>query len=73
MPIENADYFIRVMPFPVAVPAFVRLNDDGTYCIYLNANVPEKWLDGYIHELWHIVDDDLFSEKTAVELEKQRF
>ena len=38
LPMEDRDYFIRVLPFGVSVPAFIRLNPDGvTYTLYLNS------------------------------------
>ena len=73
MPIENCDYFIKVIPFPVAIPAFIHLNpEDDTYIIFLNANMDFKhWLDGYEHEIMHIVRDDLYGEKDIVCIEEQ--
>ena len=72
MPIEDADYFVRVMRFPAPVPAFVHLNDDGTYCIFLNANYDyEHWLNSYEHELWHIIRDDLYGDRAIGEIEFQ--
>lgn len=72
MPIENADYFVRVIPFPVSVPAFLRLNSDGTYCLYFNANSDrEHWIDSYEHELWHMIDDELYGEKDIRDIEVQ--
>ena len=48
MPIENCDYFVHVMPFPVPIPAFLRLNRDGTYSVYINSNVStEKQQEGF--------------------------
>lgn len=71
MPIEDCDYFIRVIKFPVPIPAFVLLNSDGTYSLYLNADFDFcTQLDGYEHELWHIIRDDLYSEKSIEEIEK---
>ena len=64
MPIEGADYFVRVLHFPVPVPAVLRLNDDGTYSLYLNADYDfEHWVDDYEHELWHMIREDLYGEK----------
>ena len=64
MPIENCDYFIRVIKFPVPIPAFLLLNSDGTYSLYLNADFDFcAQIDGYEHELWHMIRDDLYSEK----------
>lgn len=72
MPIEGADYFIKVIPFPLPVPAFVHLNSDGTYTVFLNANMDfEHQLDGMEHEIWHIIHDDLYSEKNIIDIEPQ--
>lgn len=73
MPIENADYFVRVVAFPVPVPAFVRLNPDGiTYSIYINANMSwERQAQGLEHEIQHIINDDLFSDRDILEIESQ--
>ncbi len=72
MPIENADYFIKVIPFPLPVPAFVHLNADGTYVIFLNSNMDyDHLIDGYEHELWHILRDDLYGEKNIEDIEPQ--
>lgn len=70
MPIENADYHIFVMHFPAPVPACCHLNDDGTYCIYLNADYDfSHWMDSYEHELWHIIRDDFYGGKDIADLE----
>lgn len=73
MPIENCDYFIKIMPFPVPIPAFIRLNaEDDTYTMYINSNLDyEHQLDGYIHELWHIIRDDIYSDRSIFEIEPQ--
>ena len=75
LPIENADYFVKVIPFPPEVPvsAFLRLNEDDTYTVYFNARLDrEHWLDGYEHELWHMIRDDLYGEKDAYLIEYGR-
>ena len=71
LPMEDRDYFIRVMHFGVPIPAFIRLNPDGiTYTLYLNADYDFKhWLDGYEHELWHIIHDDFFNGETIEKIE----
>lgn len=70
MPIEDADYFIRVLPFPTKVPAFVHLNPDGTFVVFLNANLDfQHQLDGWEHEIWHIIRDDLYGDKDIVDIE----
>lgn len=70
MPIEDCDYFIRLIPFPTNVPAFIRLNTDGTYSLYLNALLDrEHHIDGYEHELWHMIHDDMYGDKDICQLE----
>jgi len=72
MPIEDRDYFVRVIPFPVRVPAFIHLNNDGTYIIFINANLDfEHQLDGWEHEIWHIINDDLYGDKNIADIEPQ--
>lgn len=72
LPIENADYFVKVIPFPLPVPAFVHLNPDSTYTIFLNSNMDyEHMLDGFEHEIWHIIHDDLHGDKDIKDIEPQ--
>ena len=71
MPIENADYFIRLAPLPVGVHALVSENDDDTYSLYLNKDEDyEHWLDGYCHELMHIIRDDFYNGLPISVIEK---
>lgn len=73
MPIEGADYFVRVLHFPVPVPAALRLNDDGTFSLYLNADYDfTHWVDDYEHELWHMIRDDMYGEKDIRDIENLR-
>ena len=72
MPIEDADYFVKVIPFPIPVPAFLHLNPDDTYVIFLNANMDyDHWLNGWEHEMWHIIRDDMYGDKDILDIEKQ--
>jgi len=72
MPIENSDYFIYVMPFHIPVSSCLRLNSDGTYSLYLNSEYDrDHWIDGYEHELWHIINDDLYGDKDILDVEGQ--
>lgn len=62
LPIEGADYFIYLMELPPKIYAYVRLNSDGTYSVYLDPRrTREQQIEDYIHELWHIIRDDLHS------------
>ena len=62
LPIEGADYFIRLKILPPKIFAFVRSNGDGTYTIYLDPRRDfEHKIDDYTHELWHILNDDIYN------------
>ena len=71
LPMEDRDYFVRVIPFGVSVPAFIRLNPDGiTYTLYLNSEYDfHHWLDSYEHEVIHMADDDIFGDKRIEDIE----
>ena len=71
LPIEDADYFIHVVDFPVPAAAMLRENpEDGTYSVYLNAKRDAvQHIDDYEHELWHMIHDDLSSDKDITEVE----
>lgn len=67
MPIEECDYWIRYMELPPKIYAFVHLNDDGTYIIILDPRRSfEQQLDDYIHELLHIINDDLYDSTRQI-------
>lgn len=62
LPLEGSDYFIKLMPLPPKIFAFVRSNCDGTYTIYLDPRRDRyHQIDDYEHELWHIIRDDLYN------------
>ena len=62
LPIENADYFIYYVNLPPKIFAFVALNPDDTYSIYLDPRRSyDQLLDDYIHELWHIIRGDFYN------------
>lgn len=64
--------FIRTIPLPYTVHGLVTPNDDGTYNIYLNENLPEETRRRYLsHELAHIAGDHLYDERPVEELEKE--
>lgn len=70
LPIEGADYFVRLKILPPMIFAYVRSNGDGTYTIYIDPrrDFCQK-IEDYTHELWHIINDDLFSETPVWEIE----
>ena len=62
MPIEGADYFIYYMNLPPKIYAFVMLNSDGTYSVFLDPNRdPLSQIDDWEHELWHIIHEDFYN------------
>lgn len=69
--IDGADYFVRVVPFPVdCVGGMVTPNDDGTYSVYINENVdPYRQKEAYKHEVGHIVNGDFYNDKPIEEIE----
>lgn len=69
-PIEEADYFIVLMTMPPKIYAFVRSNGDGTFTVYLDPRRDfDHRLDDWEHELWHIIRDDLYSDRSVTEIE----
>ena len=72
MPIENCDYFVYVIPFHLSAPSCCRLNSDGTYSLYLNSEYDMiHWIDGYEHELWHMIHGDHYGDKDISDVETQ--
>ena len=73
MIIEGADYFVRYLQLPVGIYAFVMLNDDGTYSIYLDPRrdcVHQR--EDFDHEIKHIIRGDLHNDTmTVVEIEDE--
>jgi hypothetical protein len=55
--------FARLVPLPLAVRAVTLPNDDGTFDIYINANLPQELQDRALqHELNHIRKDHFYNE-----------
>lgn len=55
--------FVRMIGLPDTVPAVVLPNDDGTFDIYINANLPEEMQNRALeHELEHIRRDHLYND-----------
>lgn len=72
-PIENADYFVHLIPFPQdcgGVNGMVMPNEDGTYSIYINALASrEQQRRAWRHELRHIRNNDFYNGKGIREIE----
>lgn len=73
MLLENADYFVRLVPFPPgAIDGCVTPNDDGTFSVYLDSNVSrEKQLKALGHELNHIELDHFYEDKPQEQMERE--
>lgn len=73
MLLENADYFVRLVPFPPgAIDGCVTPNDDGTFSVYLDSNVShEQQLKALDHELNHIKLDHFYEEKPPEQMERE--
>ena len=71
--LENADYFIRYMNMPSRIHAFVMLNEDGTYSVYLDPRRdPVCQKRDFEHEFLHIFRGDLHeTSRTATEIEDE--
>ena len=72
-PIDGADYFVRVVPFPVGCgcDGCVTPNDDGTYSIYIDARTTaERQIIAFDHELLHITNDDFSNGRDISEVER---
>ena len=64
--IEGADFFVRLVPFPVGVGSngMIILNDDGTYSVYLNSRATaDKIKQAMRHEYDHMANDDMYGDK----------
>ena len=59
----GSNIFIRSVPLPEAVRAVVLPNDDGTFDIYINSNLPEELQQRALeHELEHIRRDHFYND-----------
>lgn len=69
--IEGRDYTVRVIPFPVnTVGGMVIPNDDGSFSVYINANLSQqRQKEALDHELKHIAEDDFYRGTPIAEIE----
>ena len=70
--IEGADYFVRLVDFPLGVGSngMLLLNDDGTYSVYLNARASaDKQKKAMRHEYNHMANDDMYGDKDIRNIE----
>jgi len=66
-------YFVRLVPFPASIEGVTIPNDDGSFDIYLNADLCEaKRQDCLQHEIKHIIEDHFYQEaKSVIQLEQE--
>ena len=70
--IEGADYFVRLVDFPLGVGSngMLLLNEDGTYSVYLNARASaDKQKKAMRHEYDHLANDDMYGDKDIRNIE----
>lgn len=59
----GSNIFVRTIPLPIAVRAVTLPNDDGTFDIYINANLPDELQQKALsHELGHIHQDHFYND-----------
>lgn len=59
----GSNIFVRSIPLPEAVRAVTLPNDDCTFDIYINANLPEELqFKALEHELKHIRKDHFYDD-----------
>lgn len=64
----NTDIFVHYLDFKNSVPAASTLNEDGSYSIFINSRLnQEQQVDGYIHELEHILQLDFENRDRCVD------
>lgn len=70
--IENADYFVRLVDFPVcSCGGAVTVNDDGTYTVLINSRLSaDQNRRSYAHEVGHLERGDLHSARSADQIER---
>ena len=73
MILENADYFVKLVDFPVcSCGGVVLLNEDGTYTILINSRLShEQNADSLIHELNHIKNGDFYRSANITQIEAE--
>lgn len=71
--IENVDYFIRFVDFPVcSCGGLVMVNDDGTFTVLLNSRLSHQQnIDSLRHELSHISHDDFYRSVSVAQMERE--
>jgi len=73
MIIEGADYFVRIVDFPVcSCGGMVTPNPDGTYTVYINSRLSHAQNKKSMrHELRHMEHDDFWRDEPIEDIEDE--
>jgi len=72
MLLENADYFVRIVDFPIGADGAVIPNDDGTFSVYLDANLSDdRRKVAMDHELIHMERDHFYTDAPVAQVEAE--
>ena len=67
---NNIDVYIYYVDMPYSISSNVVDNGDGSYTLYLNSRLSyEKNLEGYLHEMKHINNNDFNSFEDIQKIE----
>lgn len=68
MPIEGADYFVRLVDFPVcSCGGAIMLNEDGSFTVLLNSRLSRQQNEiSMRHEIAHMLHDDFYRDGVPV-------
>lgn len=67
-----SDYYVRYIALPHSVEGVTVPNDDGTYSVYINSDIPaERQQAALAHEIEHIKHDHLYSCKPLSVVERE--
>lgn len=69
---NNIDVYIYYVDMPCSISSNIVDNGDGSYTLYLNSRLSyEKNLEGYLHEMKHINNNDFNSFEDIQKIESR--
>ena len=64
------DYRVYLVKLPGTVHGAIRIDNDGFASIYINEQLsPQAKRAAFLHELWHLRNDDMYNDKSIYEVE----
>ena len=70
MSMYEGEVVVTLHDFPPSVQGALSIDNDGTPCIHLNANLSlEAQRKAYDHEMSHLVNDDFDTRKSIESIE----